>query len=305
MCAKSITEVSEKNKKSEILEAYQELLEQIQKTPTQQSDLFAKPKTEKLSSLTKNSAPELIAGFKIDLNKKVTEISEELEVKVEEIEKLDSDIQIAKNELENIYKIKTQASTLFELIKIEHEKRKEWENAQIEHENFQKQSREDIEIQRKREEETYKFNLEQQRKEEGEKYKERLDQKIDELKEKEKLLDDSLNELENLRTLKDGLEKQIKDAVDKAVKVTTDIITKEHDHKDELDKQKFANEKSILELKIQNLEKENKSLTLELQSLKTQLNKASEQVKDIAVKVIEGRSKSGDESNSKKDEKVF
>jgi hypothetical protein len=111
-----------------------------------------------------------------------------------------------------------------------------------------------------------------------------------ELKEREKVIAGREEELSELRKKVAGLPKEMETAVIKAVKETTDKLTLEAKNREELQKREFIGERNVLTTRIESLEKLAKEQGEQVAKLTQQLEKAYQQVQDIAVKTIEGSS---------------
>jgi phage-related minor tail protein len=81
-------------------------------------------------------------------------------------------------------------------------------------------------------------------------------------------------------------------AVSKAIKETTDRLNLEAKNREELVKKEFIGERNVLTTRIESLEKGVKEQSEQISKLAQQLEKAYQQVQEIAVKTIEGSSTS-------------
>jgi HD superfamily phosphodiesterase len=79
-------------------------------------------------------------------------------------------------------------------------------------------------------------------------------------------------------------------AVAKAVKETADRLNLEAKSREELQKREFIGERNVLTTRIESLEKIVKEQSEQITKLTQQLEKAYQQVQEIAVKTIEGSS---------------
>jgi len=82
----------------------------------------------------------------------------------------------------------------------------------------------------------------------------------------------------------------VKSAVDKAVKEATERLNLETKNREELLKKEFLGEKNVFTTRIESLEKLVKEQSEQITRITQQLEKAYQQVQDIAVKTIEGAS---------------
>jgi hypothetical protein len=79
-------------------------------------------------------------------------------------------------------------------------------------------------------------------------------------------------------------------AVSKAIKETTDRLNLEAKNREELVKKEFIGERNVLATRIESLEKNVKEQNEQIAKLSQQLEKAYQQVQEIAIKTIEGSS---------------
>ena len=81
-------------------------------------------------------------------------------------------------------------------------------------------------------------------------------------------------------------------AIAKAVKEATEKLNLEAKNREELQKREFLGERNVLTTRIESLEKIAKDQSEQVARLTEQLEKAYQQVQEIAVKTIEGSSNS-------------
>ena len=111
-----------------------------------------------------------------------------------------------------------------------------------------------------------------------------------ELKEREKVVAEKEEELNELRKKASVFPKEMETAVAKAIKETTDRLNLEAKNREELAKKEFIGERNVLTTRIESLEKIVKEQSEQIAKFSQQLEKAYQQVQDIAVKTIEGSS---------------
>ena len=111
-----------------------------------------------------------------------------------------------------------------------------------------------------------------------------------ELKEREKAIAGREDELNELRKKVSVFPKEMETAVAKAIKETTDRLNLEAKNREELQKREFIGERNVLTTRIESLEKSVKEQSEQIAKLSQQLEKAYQQVQEIAVKTIEGSS---------------
>jgi chromosome segregation ATPase len=110
------------------------------------------------------------------------------------------------------------------------------------------------------------------------------------LKIREKAVVEQEAELNELKKKVTAFPKEMEAALVKAVKETTERINLDAKNREEIQKREFAGEKNVLTTRIESLEKTVKEQSERIIKLNQQLEKAYQQVQDIAVKTIEGSS---------------
>ena len=107
---------------------------------------------------------------------------------------------------------------------------------------------------------------------------------------REKAVAEREEELTELQKKVIAVPNEIKEAVSKAVKETTERITLEAKNKEELIRKEFGGERNVLKTRIESLEKTVKEQSGHIANLSGQLEKSYQKVQDIAVKSVEGSS---------------
>jgi len=110
------------------------------------------------------------------------------------------------------------------------------------------------------------------------------------LAEREKAIAESEEELNELRGKVAAFPKEMEQAVNNAVKETTERITGEAKNREELTRKEFDGQRNVLTTRIESLEKTVKEQSGQITNLSEQLEKSYQKVQDIAVKSVEGSS---------------
>ena len=110
------------------------------------------------------------------------------------------------------------------------------------------------------------------------------------MKLRERAIADREEELNDLRKKVSAFPKEMETAIAKAIKETTEKLSLEAKNREELQKKEFMGEKNVLTTRIESLEKIAKDQSDQITKLSQQLEKAYQQVQDVAVKTIEGSS---------------
>jgi hypothetical protein len=318
------------NTKQEMLEAYQAVLKQLEaqkegelKPEKKIEERKAKEVIQVAESLSSEGVAKEISNLKIETSKTLAQISDRLEEEVNKFRAIQSAIALKEKELLELYEIEKSAVTLAALIESQNQKRQafelemadkkealsqEIEALRAQREQEKKEYEEEIKERdmvekkrREREKEDYEYSFKREQKLTKDKFedeKAKLEKEIQikkeqmesELKEREKLVTEKEEELNELRKKVSAFPKEMETAVSKAIKETTDRLNLEAKNRDELQKKEFIGERNVLTTRIESLEKTVKEQSEQIAKLTQQLEKAYQQVQEIAVKTIEGSS---------------
>ena len=214
-------EVSSKNTKAEILEAYNALIEENQELQGKIEQLSkvkeriaarkpqmeeAKPLAEVVTGGTINDVIGGLGHLQASFGSAISELSAKLTTEATKLEELRQTVDAETKQLEELHGLEIMENTLDELIqkyigkserfegemnqKVQafeqemNEKRKAWQNEQEEHARFIKERNESLKKARQREAAEYKYELERTRKQDADDYeqnKKRLNEELEEL----------------------------------------------------------------------------------------------------------------------------
>jgi len=322
--------VSMSNTKKEMLGAYNALLKQLQEKreaelkPEKVIEEKKERETVKVAeTLSSEGVVKDIGNLKLEIGKRLTQIADGLEEEVNKYKKIQEAIGIRDEELEELYEIERSAETLAALIETQNQKRQDFEseiaarkeelNQEIRtiREGWEKdkkayeaqiKERDAAEAktrEREKEEYAYTFRREQQlAKDRFEDDKAKTEKEIQlkkelmakDLAEREKAIAESEEELNELRGKVAAFPKEMEQAVNNAVKETTERITGEAKNREELTRKEFDGQRNVLTTRIESLEKTVKEQSGQITNLSEQLEKSYQKVQDIAVKSVEGSS---------------
>jgi hypothetical protein len=315
------------NTKQEMMEAYQGLLKQLEekketelKPEKKLEEKRAKEVVTVAESLSSEGVVQEISGLKIEISKMLTQIGDKLDVEVDKFKAIQKAIELKEKELHELYEIEKSAMTLAALIETQNQKRQlfetemaerkeelnqetqtqrlEWAKEKEEYE-AQIKERDGVEKKRRdREKEEYEYAFKRQQmltKDKFEDEKSRLEKEIQlkkaqmesELKEREKVIAEKEEELNDFRKKAALFPKEMEAAIGKAVKETTERLSLEAKNREELLKKEFIGEKNVLTTRIESLEKIGKEQNAQIAGLTQLLEKANQKVQDIAVKALE------------------
>ena len=318
------------NTKQEMLEAYNVALKQMEaqreaelKPEKKIEEKKAKEVIQVAESLSTEGVAREISNLKIEASKTLAQISDRLEEEVNKFRAIQSAISLKEKELQELYEIEKSAVTLAALIESQNQKRQafeiemaekkealsqEIEALRAEREQEKKEYEEEIKERdmtekkrREREKDDYEYSFKREQKLTKDKFedeKSKLEKEIhvkkeqmeSEIKEREKAIAGREDELNELRKKVSAFPKEMETAIAKAIKETTEKLTLEAKNREELMKKEFIGEKNVLTTRIESLEKIGKEQNEQITKLSQQLEKAYQQVQEIAVKTIEGSS---------------
>ena len=318
------------NTKQEMLEAYQTVLKQLEaqreselKPEKRLEEKKAKEVIQVAESLSSEGIAKEISHLKIETGKTLAQISDRLEEEINKFKAVQSAIVLKERELQELYEIEKSAVTLAALVETQNQRRQAFElemsekkealNQEIEalraerekeKKGYEEETKERDSLEKKKrdrdkEEYEYSFKREQKlTKDRFEDEKAKLEKEVHlkkeqmeaELKLREKAVVEREEELNDLRKKIGAFPKEMETAVTRVIKDTTERLSLEAKNREELQKKEFMGEKNVLTTRIESLEKTVKEQSEQLARLSQQLEKAYQQVQDIAVKTIEGSS---------------
>lgn len=315
-----IKKMSMKTKKDELLDAYNELAEKLEKenkddTYSENTDQIVKKeptKKEETDRFTVETIVKELANLKLSLNRTLTDISDRLISEVNTLEAIKKEIQVETNHLTDIHNIQVEADSLNNLMHLHEEKKRnieqemkaikeQWEKEQRDHELAVKERDERLKREREREQEEYSYVLSMKRKKEKDTYEEEKslmqrqlalekDLKMKDIKEREQALKQQEEELLELREKVKDYPVELSKTIDKVRQETKTQVERELRQKAELQNREIEGDKKVYELKIKNLEDTMLKQAMQIEGLSKQLDTSSKQVITIANKAIEGAS---------------
>lgn len=164
-----------------------------------------------------------------------------------------------------------------------------WKKEKVEYEKEIVARDAEVALTRKREEEEYEYQKKVERRKAEDEFAEKKAQWEKQLREEKEKIEAERKELADLRNQVGGFEVALQKAVKEAQSVTTRDLEAKYAAERKLREQEVKSEKDILALRIDSFTKENSRQATEIEALKKALDEATRQVKEIAVKVIEGR----------------
>jgi len=324
--------ITMKNTKKEMLEAYNEVLQQLKekraaglKPAEEIEERKIKEAVEVTDSLSTEGIVQEVSTLRLEIGGLLGQLSDRLEEEVSKYRQARQAVEAKQKELQEIYEIEKSALSLAALIEAQHQKRQqteaelaarkeeltqeietlrmEWGKEKQVHlaEIKERDADERKRREREKEEYVYVFQREQQlAREQFEDEKARLEREITyrreqmekELADREKAVGEKETELSELRKQASAFPKELESAVNKAVKEAIQRVELEAKNREELLKKEFDGERNVLNTRIESLEKTVTEQNEQIAKLSQQVEKSYSQVQDIAIKAIEGTSRS-------------
>ncbi len=322
--------LSSSNTKQEMLEAYSAILKQLEaqreaelKPEKKLEEKKAKEVIQVAESLSSEGVARGISTLKIEAGKMLAQISDRLEEEIQKFKAVQNAIVLKEKELQELYEIERSAVTLAALIESQNQKRQAFELEMAEKKEALSQEIEALRAQREQEKKEYEEEIKErdmtekkrrEREKDDYEYSFKREQKLtkdtfedeksklekeiqvkkeqmeSELKEREKVIAEKEEELNELRKKVSAFPKEMEMGIARAVKEATEKLTLEAKNREELQKREFVGEKNVLTTRTESLEKIVKEQSEQIVKLTQQLEKAYQQVQEIAVKTIEGSS---------------
>ncbi len=322
-------EISSKNTKNEILDAYHETLKKLKETKkiSKQEQRMTEEKEETVkvaSSQTTDGIVKSFAELKLSLVKSLEELEEKLLSSYKKLMTLQQAIEIQTKHLADIHEIRINADTLTALLLTQKEKsclfEKEMKDKQqaFDQEVTQKRSlwkkeQDELEVARKeqealakktrqREEDEYVYQRDLLRQKERDQYTEEKQLLEKELVQKRIALEKDFEEREAKISATEQEFKILKEKTDKfpaelqkAIQDTDESVNErlkfKYEYETKLAQKEVEGEQKLYQQMITALEAKVAHLETQSKHLTDKTNQANLQVQDIAVKAIEGASR--------------
>ncbi len=322
-------DVSSKNTKAQILDAYEELLEQVAKAksnvPKQvQEEKQRKETVVKVNDVSNKGIVNEINSLRANLNNSLENLEANLVSEFKKLEEIRAAIAIEKQSLEDLYSLSSTTDSLAAMLltqkqekenfEVDMKQKKEdfeneilsikeaWKLEKEKQKDEQKDFLEHIEKSRTREKEEYQYNLKIVRQKENDEYqvkkskidKELTDRKLSFNQEIEKREADITNaeaELIDLRKNNEKFPKELEKELANKKKEITERLTSLFEFESKLLAKQNEGELKLKDQTIGSLTEKISDIEKRTKELTDKANLAESNVKDIAVKAIESSSK--------------
>lgn len=320
--------VSDKSTKTEILDAYNELLAKLKEQKSLDAKAMKKEAEEKevVKAALDNSVDHIVkrhADLKLEIVSSMDSLEEKLIREYKKLTELQQAIETQTKLLNELFQITAEAESLRALVLAQQEKedtfdrqmeqkrddfdaemaqkRAQWKKDQDDYETAKKERDTQLKKERTREEEEYTYNLQLTRKKDTDDYearkaaleKELVEKKASyerDLAERERVVASREKELEELRLKAESFPKELERAIKETEKAVTERLDFKHRHEKELTAKESEGETKLFQQTIDALEKKIEEQEEQVRQLTQRANEATLQVQTIAIKAIEGAS---------------
>jgi len=311
--------------KSEILNAYNELVKKIQESkqenPKAEQEKKVKETTvESAAKLTDEEIIGAISALKLSLNSKLDKIEDDLTTERQKLAKIREAISVEDQRLKDLYQINAGADSLAAILAAQKEKKEEFEREMADRKNEleeqikqeklnrdketklweekRKEAEEALKKQRTREEEEYKYNLQLARKKDKDEYEQKkakleqeLIQKMESfesgIKVREQTVAAAEKELAELRLKAESFPSELEKAVQEAINETTARLDKDYKFEKQLLLKDHEGEIKLKNQQIESLMAKIKDLELQLKQAYSKAENAENNSKEITLKAIQ------------------
>lgn len=311
--------VSSRNTKSEILDAYKELLATVKQKKEEPRVVQQRQKEEervkKAEGLSADDIIQRIADLKTHVSGTLDKLEEKMTGAYKEFANLREAIEIEKKNLEDLYQVSYNAHSLVTLM-LAQEKQKEEFEQEMEHkraawkdeeENMSheiKESKENLSRERKREQDEYDYTLKIKRKKDHDEYEEkrsrqekelieRRSQFEQEITEREAMLKKAEAELAELRKKNEEFPDKLEKEKAEVMKATEAKLKQEYNYEKQLRENSSMAELKLKDQAIESLNLKIKDQEALIKELTSKVKLSEESVQKIAIKALDsaGREK--------------
>lgn len=310
--------------KTEIFEAYNDLMKQMNTQTVQPKESKEKEARENVIktavTVNKEGIIQQIAGLKISLNNELEKIEETLINESRKLSQVQDAIKIQEERLSDLYAVNATTDSLSVMLALQSEKKEsfdkeieqkkalfenemtetriKWEKEKKNYELLLKEDQDKLQKQRKREEEEYGYNISLTRKKDTDLYEQKKAALEKELTDRKKAFDSEMTgreqsiiaaetELKELREKVSLFPKQLEEAIKKAVGENTANLQMTFKFEKQLKDKEFETDIKLRDQEITSLKNKISDLESQLIQQSSKADQADKSAKDIAIKAIE------------------
>jgi hypothetical protein len=322
-------EISTKNTKAQILEAYEKLLAQVKSSKNEvpkqaQEEKLRFATVEKVAKVSETGITSEIGALKNRVGSSLDELGQKLTNEFKKLEEIREAISIEKKSLEDLYSLTATTDSLAAMILAQKEQKEQFETEwKAKKEAFEQEMAElrtlwklekekqlseekeynaELKKKRVREEEEYQYKLKIERQKEKDNYeaqKLKLEKELaekqaafeKEFEERKTKIEEAETELVELRKKNEAFPEELSKAVEQTYKTTTEKLNLQHKFETELKEKEVDGELKLKAQTITALNQKIKEMEITIKELSQKTATAELSVKDIAMKAIESSAK--------------
>lgn len=297
-------DISAKNTKSEILEAYESMLKQTRelnkKNRQQQKELEIKEAlVEKAREQSKSSGQDSVDSLRKQINGQLSDIDNRMTTQIKQLEVLDQAIEYEKQVLEEMYEIKKSAHTLDALLLAHKQEKVTFQSDMNEQKKAWQAEQEQVKNQWQREQQEHQYKTKISRQKDEDEYNTHKSKQEADLIQKKESVESDLAKRNEILTLREQEIAQMQEEINNFPALLEETIAKteakvtaqlnrEHKFQFDLLEKERQGEQLLSRQTIASLEMKVKSQEAVVRETNEKLNGSTRQVQDIAVKAIEG-----------------
>jgi chromosome segregation ATPase len=321
-----LPKVTARTTRAELLKAYNLALQKLAEATSGEESIPAEEPLPTTLSYTEEGVIKSVAELQVTIGKALKDLTEKMVAESDKLSALRKAIENEKLKLKQVYDIEYQLQSLAALIEAQSErkaalekdmasqrqefeaamvaKREEWKQEQHEHEQDVKDRDLGAKRQRERDEEEYRFKISIERRKEAAEYEAQKVELQRQLEEEQKKVERELAarretlaaqeaELVELRKRVERFPKELEEAVKKTEQSLRSALQQQHDFEAKLSAKEAETEKRVNAMKVASLEELVAKQQAQIADLTKQLQAATKQVQEMAVKAIESASGKG------------
>ena len=292
------TPISTRSSKQELLDAYQELTKELENRDKTSEE--PTPSTKKITNTPPDNIITTLSELRIHLNKSLTNLTETLVAEAEKVQTLRAEKETLQKQIEDLHQIKIHATTLQNLLAIKQEQQQKleteiqqtrltWEKEQKDHTTQTTETKKEEQKRHDRDDEEYKYLIKTTRQKEDDTYLKQKQLREETLQKREEAIEIKEKELLALQKQVADLQKQLELETTRVKKETTEHVTKDLQINYNLERKDTQTQQKLNQLTIENLQKTIKTQEEGIKDLKLEIQKAHQQIQNLAVSVIDSQ----------------
>ena len=288
-------QINEKTKKSEIIDAYNDLLIKVQQEKKgslkeEKEKQIEFDVVKKVATNTTESIIKTLSATKLELNKLIDNIEAQTTQEYKKFTDVQKALEFETKNLNEVYQIKVNAESLEALIRAQKEFKANFETDMNKQKQDLKEELEKIKQEREREEDEYEYLMKTQRRKDQDTYNLKKEKQEKELLERELVLSTKEAEYETLKKQVESFPKELEKKLKEVEANTKAEVERNYKFDKELSLKEIESERKLYEQTLKSLQDKIKEQEAIIKQLSQKTDQATQQVQTIAIKAIESSS---------------